>query len=173
MGNITHITSGQSNLTKKCCIAAAHARFSGTVFARLHQCAPHLIDTSFGPSESTTQTASRSLQPFLDHIARTMYVAMLSIVTDRVAWSVTLVSPAKTAEPIEMPFGLWTWMGLTNHVSDGGSHPAMWRGNFEGGNWHPIVKYRDTVRSSVQKWLNWLRYSVVICAKTADPIVNK
>jgi len=41
------------------------------------------------------------------------------IVTDRVAWSVgpsvslsvTLVSPAKTAEPIEMPFGLsieWT-----------------------------------------------------------------
>jgi len=37
---------------------------------------------------------------------------MRLIVTDRVAWSVglsvTLVSPAKTAEPIEMPFGLWT-----------------------------------------------------------------
>jgi len=31
--------------------------------------------------------------------------------TDRVAWSVcryvTVVSPAKMAEPIEMPFGLW------------------------------------------------------------------
>jgi len=40
---------------------------------------------------------------------------MQPIVTDRVAssvvlsvgLSVTLVSPAKTAEPIEMPFGLW------------------------------------------------------------------
>jgi len=41
---------------------------------------------------------------------------MRPIVTDRgVAWSVylsvTLVSPAKTAEPIEMPFGLRTWVG--------------------------------------------------------------
>jgi len=40
---------------------------------------------------------------------------MQPIVTDGVVWtllsvglSVTLVSPAKTAEPIEMPFGLWT-----------------------------------------------------------------
>jgi len=35
------------------------------------------------------------------------------IVTDQVAWSVgrivTQVSPAKTAEAIEMPFGLRTW----------------------------------------------------------------
>jgi len=40
---------------------------------------------------------------------------MQSIVTDRVAWSVgrfvTLVSPAKVAEPIEMPFGLRSRMG--------------------------------------------------------------
>jgi len=27
--------------------------------------------------------------------------------------SVTVVSPAKTAEPIEMPFGLWTQAGHT------------------------------------------------------------
>jgi len=51
------------------------------------------------------------------------------IVTDRVAWSVgrsvTLVSPAKTAAPIEMPFGLWARMGRRNHVLDGG--PAMLR----------------------------------------------
>jgi len=44
-------------------------------------------------------------------------------VTDRVAWSVglsvTLVSPAKTAEPTEMLFGLWAWMGPRNHVLDG------------------------------------------------------
>jgi len=37
---------------------------------------------------------------------------MRPIVTDVVAWSVglsvTIVSPAKTAEPIEMPFGLRT-----------------------------------------------------------------
>ena len=36
-----------------------------------------------------------------------------------VGLSVTLVSPAKTAEPIEMPFGLWAWMGPRNHVLDG------------------------------------------------------
>jgi len=41
-----------------------------------------------------------------------------SIVTDRVVWSVsrslTLVSPAKTAEPIEMPFGSRTRVGQGN-----------------------------------------------------------
>jgi len=46
---------------------------------------------------------------------------MRPIVTDRVAWfvglSVTLVSPAKTAAPIEMPFGLRTRVGPGNHVS--------------------------------------------------------
>jgi len=50
---------------------------------------------------------------------------MQPIDTDRVAWSVcrsvTLVSPAKTTQPIEMPFGLWTRMGPRNH---GG---AYWR----------------------------------------------
>ena len=48
---------------------------------------------------------------------------MRSIVTDRVAWSVglsvTLVGPAKTAAPIEMPFRLWALMGPRNHVLDG------------------------------------------------------
>jgi len=28
---------------------------------------------------------------------------------------------AKTAEPFEMPFGLWARMGPRNHVIDGGS----------------------------------------------------
>jgi len=31
----------------------------------------------------------------------------------------TEVSCAKTAEPIEMPFGLWAWMGCRNHTLDG------------------------------------------------------
>jgi len=47
---------------------------------------------------------------------------MRSIVTDRVVWSVslsvTLVSPAKMGEPIEMPFGLRTLVGPGNHVTD-------------------------------------------------------
>ena len=59
----------------------------------------------------------------LDRIART-YI-------DRLAWSVgrfvTLVSPAKTAEPIEMPFGLRTRVGTGNHVLDGGPYPP-WEG---------------------------------------------
>ena len=33
--------------------------------------------------------------------------------------------PAKTAAPIEMPFGLWARMGPRNHVLDGG--PAVLR----------------------------------------------
>ena len=53
---------------------------------------------------------------------------MRSIATDRVAWSVgrlvglsvglsvTLVSPVKTAEQIEIPFGLKTRVGPRNHV---------------------------------------------------------
>jgi len=47
--------------------------------------------------------------------------------------SVTLVSPAKTAGLIEVPFGLRTLVGPGNHVLDGGSDPPMGKGNFEGG----------------------------------------
>jgi len=48
---------------------------------------------------------------------------MRPIVTDRVAWSVTqsvtVVSHAKTAEPIKMPSALRTRVGLMNYVIDG------------------------------------------------------
>ena len=61
---------------------------------------------------------------------------MRPILTDRVAWSVglsvTLVSPAKTAAPIELPFGLRTWVGPGNHVLDGGPDPPMGRGKLLG-----------------------------------------
>jgi len=47
---------------------------------------------------------------------------MRPIVIDRVAWSVcrsvTVSSPAKTAEPIKMPFGLRTRVGPGNYVLD-------------------------------------------------------
>jgi len=41
--------------------------------------------------------------------------------------------PCKTAQPIEIPFGLRTRMGPRNHVLDGGPDPPMGSGNFEGG----------------------------------------
>ena len=47
-----------------------------------------------------------------------------------VGLSVTLVSLAKTAEPIEMPFGLRTLVGPGNNVLDGA--PDMGSGNFLG-----------------------------------------
>jgi len=61
--------------------------------------------------------------------------------------SVTVVSPAKMVQPIEMLFGLMTVMGPTNHVLDGGpdSRSPIGRPNFEG-NGRPIVKYRNTMQ---------------------------
>ena len=46
--------------------------------------------------------------------------------------SVTLVSPAKMAAPIELPFGLRTWVGPGNHVLGRGPDPPMGRGKFLG-----------------------------------------
>jgi len=75
---------------------------------------------------------------------------MRPTVTDRVArsarrsvrLSVTLVNPAKTAEPIEMPFGLRARMGSRNHILDGGPNPPCERAIL-GGKGQPIVNYRD------------------------------
>jgi len=59
--------------------------------------------------------------------------------TDRVAWSVglsvclsvclsvTIVSLAETAEPFDIPFGMWTRVGPRNHVLDGMHIDATWR----------------------------------------------
>jgi len=49
------------------------------------------------------------------------------VVGQSVGWSITLVSPVKTAEPIEMSFGFWARMGPRNHVLDGGPDPPMGR----------------------------------------------
>jgi len=44
---------------------------------------------------------------------------------------VTVVSPAKTAEPIEMmSFVMWTWVDPRNHVLDGDPDPPVGMGNF-------------------------------------------
>jgi len=42
-------------------------------------------------------------------------------------------------------------VGPKNCVLDGGPDPPMGRGNFEGRKGRPIVKYRDSLWSSVQK----------------------
>ena len=44
----------------------------------------------------------------------------------------TIVSPAKTAAPIEVPFGLRTWVGPGKQVLDGRLDPPMGRGKFWG-----------------------------------------
>jgi len=44
----------------------------------------------------------------------------------------SVVICAKTAEPIEMQFGLWDWMDPRNHVLDGVQFPPIGRGNSGG-----------------------------------------
>jgi len=51
---------------------AAHEQFS--LFARWRQCASHLIRASLDPPKSTTQTASRSVQPFLHSSRQTVLI---------------------------------------------------------------------------------------------------
>jgi len=55
----------------------------------------------------------------LDRITRNTYVDRYGLLLYRlssvVRRCVTLVSPAKAAEPIEMPFGFWTRMGRRKH----------------------------------------------------------
>jgi len=84
---------------------------------------------------------------------------MRAVVTDRVVWavglSVTLVSPAKTAEPIEMPFRLRTLVSPGNHVLDVGPDPP-WE-------W-AILRVEGASHCKVYG------HSVVICAKTAEPV---
>jgi len=62
---------------------------------------------------------------------------MRPITTDGAAWSVgssvclaislslITMSPAKMAEPIEMPFGMWTRVGPRNCVLDGAPDPPQ------------------------------------------------
>jgi len=87
-----------------------------------------VAEISSRPSISDCFTCNARL---LDRIARTIRTQMRSIVTDRVALSVGLSiclprSPAKTAEPIEMLFELWTRVDQRKHVLDGMHIGATW-----------------------------------------------
>jgi len=63
-----------------------------------------------------------------------------------------IVSPARTAEPIEMPFWMWTRVSPENNVLDEGPDPpCRWQFcNFEG--WH-IIKYKECLPLAAQKQL--------------------
>jgi len=52
--------------------------------------------------------------------------------TDNALCSIAFVTHTKTAEPIEMPFGMMTRVGRRDHVLDGGPDPQG-KGQFFGG----------------------------------------
>ena len=108
---------------------------------------------------SVSTESRREMCMLLGHIAvlRMQMRPLSSMVWQSVRWSiglsVTKVSPAKTADPIEMPFELRTLVGLRKHIW-WGPHPPLGRGNFKGEKGRPVVKYSN---------------SAVSCAKTAEP----
>jgi len=72
---------------------------------------------------------------------------MRPIITD-VPWFMcpldTLASDAKTAQPIQMLFGMWTWVGTENRLLGGSRNPPRERHNFQGaGICWLIVKHRE------------------------------
>ena len=96
----------------------------------------------------------QSSPPFMTGPHRsTMYVdaAYCYRPSSVVCWSITVVSPAKTNQDA-------VWVedsgGLSEPCIRWGSRSPIERGNFEEGKRRPTVKYRDTLRSSVQKLLN-------------------
>jgi len=96
-----------------------------------------------------------------------------SVVGRSVCLSVTIVSPAKTAEPIEMPFGLRTRVSPGNHVLDGVQIRPWERAVFGGGEkGRSIVMYRDILRPSVQKQLNQSRCHLGCGFRRAKGIIN-
>ena len=53
------------------------------------------------------------------------------------------MAPCENGGPIEMPFGMWSGMGPSNHVLDGGLDPPGEMAILGWGRGRPIVKYRD------------------------------
>jgi len=135
---------------------ADHCKFKGPSAMSSAKTA-ELIEMSFG-----TWTLVGPRNPVLDggsvvirpHRSTTYVDAAYSYrMSSVVCRSVTLVSPAKTDAPIELPFELRTWVGPGNHVLDGVQIPHG-KEQILRGEWAPIVKYRDTLRSSAQRRLN-------------------
>jgi len=79
----------------------------------------------------------RSRRIALLYVRRCYCYRPSSVVCPSVCWSVTIVSPAETAEAIEMPFALRTRVGPSMYVLDRVQIP-MERGNFEGERGKPL-----------------------------------
>jgi len=114
-----------------------HMTLSAITSSRAHDSEPTTADSITLLDTTNTHTSSSDLQRFQFHFSGCIVVLCTQrrpIVTDRVVWSVglsvTVVSPAKTAEPIEILFGLWPRTGPRNHVLNRGSDPpweGVWR----------------------------------------------
>jgi len=83
-----------------------------------------ILNTGIQNERNVDKNGRRIITLFIGHIT-VLRKCMWPIVTDRVVWSVcqsvTIMSPVKTAELIEMPFGVWTLVGPRNHILDWGS----------------------------------------------------
>ena len=66
-----------------------------------------------------------------------------------VGWSVAIVNPAKTAELIEMLFGVWNRVGPRNHALDDGPDHPMRRGNFDQKNYLHGKWLAERARSTI------------------------
>jgi len=87
-----------------------------------------------------------------------------------VSRSGTLVSPAKTAEAIDMSFGLRTQMGPRNHIFDGGEPIAL-----PFGLWSPMHAWAEGSTSSIvfARWRQCAqRHSAVSCATRVQELLR-
>ena len=94
------------------------------------------MDSGHGPKEPRIRSGG----------SRSIWVGAILRVKGRpiVKHMDSAISCVKTAEPIEMPFGLWTPVGPRKHVSDGGAHWRHLANTIElstcGTMWPPFVK---------------------------------
>jgi len=87
-----------------------------------------------------------------DEIPRGKAILEVFYTIGNTLYSIAFGTQAEMTEPIEMPFGLMTWVGLRYHVLDGGPDSRMGRGNFENVAAHCNVM--GTLLCAVQRRLN-------------------
>jgi len=123
------------------------------VFATWRQCAPHLTHASLGPPESKSQTAPRSVQPFLGDRCKTLR----PILSDRclsVCQSVTLVYCGQTAGWIKMPLGVEVGLGPGHIVLD--ENPAPRKGAQQPPVFGPCLLWPNVDQDATRRhYLTW------------------
>jgi len=123
------------------------------VFATWRQCAPRLTHASLGPPESKSQTAPRSVQPFLGDRCKTLR----PILSDRclsVCQSVTLVYCGQTAGWIKMPLGVEVGLGPGHIVLD--ENPAPRKGAQQPPVFGPCLLWPNVDQDATRRhYLTW------------------